>query len=97
MKTKLLLPGRSFTRRAAAFFFANILILGVPCVTHATWRTLVDGSSLNSSSAFANSWNYNYPWGNTHNGSARMYSTNISFSGGVATTSRSAWALAPAR
>ena len=57
----------------------------IPNPALAAWKTLVDGTSLNSAGAFANAWNYNYPWGNSHNGSARMYSTNITFSGGVAT------------
>ncbi|HLP78545.1 MAG TPA: RICIN domain-containing protein, partial [Candidatus Paceibacterota bacterium] len=51
----------------------------------AVWKTLIDGTSFNSAGAFANAWSYDYPWGNTHNGSARMYSTNFTFSGGVVT------------
>jgi hypothetical protein len=54
------------------------------------WETLLDGNSLASYASFEASWNYNYPWGADHNGSARMVgsSTNhdqISVSGGVLT------------
>jgi hypothetical protein len=49
-----------------------------------TWETVVDGS-FNNSTAFEAAWNYLYPWGPDHNGSARMYKSNISLSGGVLT------------
>lgn len=39
----------------------------------ATWQTLVDGSSFGSYTALERSWNYGYPWGGDHNGTARMY------------------------
>jgi len=38
-----------------------------------TWETVLDGSTFNSYSAFEAAWNYLYPWGSDHNGSARMY------------------------
>jgi hypothetical protein len=44
------------------------------------WETVLDGSSWNSRSALVSKWNYLYPWGATHNGSAKMVnsSTNLS-------------------
>jgi hypothetical protein len=44
------------------------------------WETLLDGTSWNSRSALESKWNYLYPWGATHNGSAKMVcsSTNLS-------------------
>jgi len=53
--------------------------------TQAGWKTLVDGKSLKNTRAFTRSWGYNYPWGDTHNGSAKMSPSNISLSDGVAT------------
>lgn len=54
------------------------------------WETLIDGESFASYGNFEAKWNYNYPWGTDHNGSARMVgsSTNhnqISLSGGEMT------------
>src|SRR5687767_15123858 len=41
-----------------------------------TWETVLDGSSFNSYSAFEAAWNYLYPWGSDHNGTARMYGSS---------------------
>ena len=54
------------------------------------WETLIDGESFANYGNFEAKWNYNYPWGTDHNGSARMVgsSTNhnqISLSGGEMT------------
>lgn len=40
--------------------------------TAATWETVIDGSFTNYST-LESAWNYRYPWGSDHNGSARMY------------------------
>lgn len=45
-------------------------------------QTVVPTSSFSSFSTY---WNYNYPWGTDHNGSARMRSQNVSVSSGVLT------------
>jgi hypothetical protein len=37
----------------------------------ATWETLIN-DSFQSRDALTAEWNFNYPWGDTHNGSARM-------------------------
>jgi len=50
-----------------------------------TTETLLDGSSFNSVAALEAEWNYNYPWGDTHNGSAKMYPSQLSLSGGALT------------
>ncbi|EPQ54704.1 hypothetical protein GLOTRDRAFT_43607 [Gloeophyllum trabeum ATCC 11539] len=42
-------------------------------------------SSFDSTSSLEQYWNYNYPWGDTHNGAARMSSDHVSASGGVLT------------
>jgi hypothetical protein len=83
-KKIVMLNSRRFPRLSACSL-AAALGLSMGLRAQAAWETLVDGSSFNSSAVFTAEWNYNYPWGNTHNGSARMYSTNITFSGGVAT------------
>lgn len=56
----------------------------------ATWETIMDGSAFSSYSAFESKWNYLYPWGSDHNGTARMYASktdhnHVSVSGGVLT------------
>lgn len=38
-----------------------------------TWETVLDNSSFASYPAFEAAWNYLYPWGSDHNGTARMY------------------------
>ncbi|GGP64303.1 glycoside hydrolase family 16 protein [Saccharothrix coeruleofusca] len=40
----------------------------------ATWETVLSGSFA-SYSALESAWNYRYPWGSDHNGSARMYAS----------------------
>lgn len=37
----------------------------------ARWETLID-NSFQDRAALVSEWNFNYPWGDTHNGSARM-------------------------
>ena len=49
--------------------------------------SLVTVLPTNSFSSFGSYWNYNYPWGTDHNGSARMRSQNATVSGGVLTCS----------
>jgi len=71
-------------RRVAILSATLVASLGLLTSARATWKTLVDGTAFNSVSAFTAAYNYNYPWGDTHNGSAKMFSTNISFSGGTA-------------
>ncbi|WP_207212056.1 glycoside hydrolase family 16 protein [Promicromonospora panici] len=40
------------------------------------WETLIDGSSFASRAALESEWNYLYPWGSDHNGTARMYASS---------------------
>jgi hypothetical protein len=67
------------------------LLLGLALVlvslskVHASWETLLDGTSFNNITAFQTEWAYNYPWGTDHNGSARMNQTNVLVSGGIVT------------
>jgi Ricin-type beta-trefoil lectin domain-like len=68
-----------------AVFASAVLYLLSSNPAYAVWETLVDGTSFNSTNAFQSLWNYDYPWGSDHNGSARMFSTNVTFSGGVMT------------
>lgn len=48
---------------------------------------LVTVLPTSSFSSFSTYWNYNYPWGTDHNGSARMRPQNATVSGGVLTCS----------
>jgi hypothetical protein len=48
--------------------------LGTQPAAAATWETVIDGS-FGSYSALQAAWNYRYPWGSDHNGSARMYAS----------------------
>jgi len=46
--------------------------------------TVIKEDSFNSERSFEKSWNYFYPWGDTHNGSAKMYKKNIALlKGGI--------------
>ncbi|SEF93952.1 Glycosyl hydrolases family 16 [Nonomuraea solani] len=53
-----------------------------------TWENLIEKSSFGSTTAFNQSWNHLYPWdggADTHNGAAKMHSSQISLSQGVLT------------
>lgn len=39
------------------------------------WETVIDTSTFASYSALESTWNYLYPWGSDHNGTARMYAS----------------------
>ena len=39
----------------------------------ASWQTVIGTSTFANRSAFEATWNYYYPWGRDHNGTARMY------------------------
>ncbi|MDR7092123.1 carbohydrate-binding domain-containing protein [Cellvibrio fibrivorans] len=40
------------------------------------WESLIDGNSFSNYSTFEKHWNYLYPWGSDHNGTARMYGSS---------------------
>ncbi|TCO26203.1 hypothetical protein EV652_10794 [Kribbella steppae] len=40
------------------------------------WETVIDTTTFASYSALQASWNYLYPWGSDHNGTARMYASS---------------------
>jgi galactan endo-beta-1,3-galactanase len=42
----------------------------------ADWETIIDVDSFNSYGKFESTWNYLYPWGSDHNGTARMYGSS---------------------
>ena len=44
------------------------------------WQTVMDGTSFNTYSSLENEWNYLYPWGSDHNGSARMFASTTDHS-----------------
>src|SRR5271168_1259470 len=79
---------RRFTALVSGLL-AGFLAAGLSDRAHATWETLVDGTSFNNVNAFTNQWNYNYPWGTDHNGSARMNATNTTVSSGMVTLTSS--------
>jgi galactan endo-beta-1,3-galactanase len=61
-----------------------------PGASPATFETFIDPSAFNSYQAFEAAWDYLYPWGPDHNGTARMFGSStdhsqISLSGGVLT------------
>ena len=41
------------------------------------WETVIDTASFSNGKAFKQQWNYFYPWGTDHNGSARMYKKQV--------------------
>jgi hypothetical protein len=45
-------------------------------VSAQAWETLIDGNSFASRAALESKWNYLYPWGSDHNGTARMYASS---------------------
>ncbi|MEC5143978.1 RICIN domain-containing protein [Chitinophaga sp. 212800010-3] len=45
-----------------------------------TWETVTDGSSFTDYPSFEAQWNYLYPWGSDHNGTARMYGSSTDHS-----------------
>src|SRR5688500_2291347 len=67
------------------------IVLALLCLAlpHMTWgqttATILDGTSFNSTAAQETEWNYNYPWGDTHNGSSQMYPSQLALTGGVLT------------
>jgi galactan endo-beta-1,3-galactanase len=50
---------------------------GTPIIN---WETVMDGTSFTSYSTLEGQWNYLYPWGSDHNGSARMYASSTDHS-----------------
>ncbi|MFE2944330.1 glycoside hydrolase [Streptomyces sp. NPDC059255] len=46
-----------------------------PARAAAAWEDVINGS-FGSYAAFEAEWNYRYPWGSDHNGSARMYGSS---------------------
>jgi hypothetical protein len=45
----------------------------------------IPSTSFNSQTTFNSYWKYNYPWGNTHNGAARMDSAHVAVGNGQLT------------
>ncbi|AXP82068.1 Endo-1-2C3-1-2C4-beta-glycanase ExsH [Mariniflexile rhizosphaerae] len=41
------------------------------------WETIIEADSFDDMKRFKANWNYFYPWGTDHNGSARMYKSQI--------------------
>ncbi|MVT12421.1 LamG domain-containing protein [Chitinophaga tropicalis] len=48
----------------------------IAATTASTWETVIDGSTFANYTAFEAAWNYLYPWGSDHNGTARMYGSS---------------------
>lgn len=44
------------------------------------FETLIDTNTFDSRSALESAWNYLYPWGSDHNGTARMYASHTDLS-----------------
>ncbi|MEK8170603.1 glycoside hydrolase [Streptomyces sp. M19] len=83
---------------ASAALFGPARTASAAATGAAAWETVLDAGSLADYQALEAGWNYLYPWGSDHNGSARMYGAaddhnHISLSGGVLTlhASRISW------
>ena len=90
MFAKRYLPGKSYCWRSFAVSAALLSTALFSSPVSAVWETVIDGDSFNNYSEFESTWNYLYPWGSDHNGTARMYGSSsdhnhISLSGGVLT------------
>jgi beta-glucanase (GH16 family) len=57
---------------AGAAGLAGAALGGASPAAAATWETVLDGT-FGSYGALEAAWNYRYPWGSDHNGTARMY------------------------
>jgi hypothetical protein len=75
----------NYNKLLAVTAAAHLCIASLGICQAQTNETLVDGTSFNDWTALQSEWNYNYPWGDTHNGSAKMYPGQLSLSGGVLT------------
>ncbi|MFD5830145.1 family 16 glycosylhydrolase [Lentzea sp. NPDC060358] len=77
--------------RTAATALVLVLAGGLPAPARAAaWEDVITPGSFGSYGALESEWNYRYPWGSDHNGSARMYASasdhnHVSLSGGVLT------------
>ena len=71
-----------------------LLLAGFPVIANAQannvsardnrkWETVIDGTSFKNEKAFAKTWNMFYPWGTDHNGSARMYKSQVTAEKGI--------------
>ncbi len=63
------------TGAAALAAGATASLAGARAARAAAWETVLDGSFASYSTLEAN-WNYLYPWGSDHNGTARMYGSS---------------------
>ena len=66
------------------------VLLSAPASSAAYWETVINTDSFNSYGQLESEWNYLYPWGSDHNGSARMYGSSsdhnhVYVSGGILT------------
>ena len=59
----------------AAATLTTLTVLPAHQASAATWETLVDGTSFRDRAALVAEWNFRYPWGSDHNGTARMYAS----------------------
>ncbi|MEU4391961.1 family 16 glycosylhydrolase [Kribbella sp. NPDC023855] len=85
---------KNISRRSALGMFGAAALVPVtaappaharPAAPAASWENVVEKTSFSSRTAFEAEWNYLYPWGDTHNGAAKMVSSQISLSGGILT------------
>ncbi|MGW6441631.1 glycoside hydrolase family 16 protein [Lentzea sp. NPDC055074] len=77
--------------RIAATALVLVLTAGLPSPAQAAaWEDVITPGSFGGYGALESEWNYRYPWGSDHNGTARMYASatdhnHVSLSGGVLT------------
>jgi len=60
---------------ALALLLAGTAVLAPPSAHAATWETLINESSFADRNTLMAEWNFRYPWGSDHNGTARMYAS----------------------
>jgi len=76
----------SSRRTLLGAFGAGLAATAVPGIAHArtarprSTDVLIDSSSFAGYPAFESTWNYLYPWGSDHNGSARMVGSSTDHS-----------------
>ncbi|MEV4567920.1 family 16 glycosylhydrolase [Nonomuraea sp. NPDC049419] len=65
---------------------AGLLGLATPArATAPTWENIVEKTSFDDQASFTAGWQHGYPWGQYHNGAAKMLPGKATLSGGVLT------------
>lgn len=63
------------TKHISKLFLMGVVLLAIgllPNIAQAEWETIIPSDSMTPAN-FDTYWNWFYPWGDTHNGTAKMY------------------------